>query len=123
MGACSSSLPHGDEYVGDKEWGKKKGFGTYTWANGDKYVGQWENDQRHGEGEMKFADGGFYRGIFHRGHMQGQGLLTMPHGTYEGEAYCCHSSPCCSYCFALVNRFGTASPFALAPSRCAVLSC
>lgn len=31
--------------------GKKKGIGSFNFANGDRYEGEWDNDERNGLGE------------------------------------------------------------------------
>ena len=44
-------------YIGDMEYGKKNGKGTYKLNNGDSYTGNWKNDLKNGLGIYTYSNG------------------------------------------------------------------
>ena len=79
----------GNVYYGQKEGGKRNGYGTYTWASGKTYVGEWKNGTMHGQGisTSPFAVGvSKYVGEWVNGNKDGYGTYAFADGsTYVGE--------------------------------------
>jgi len=65
-----SSKSAGDKYVGEFRNIKFHGQGTYTFASGSKYVGEFRNDKNHGQGTYTFASGRIKEGVWKNGKFQ-----------------------------------------------------
>lgn len=50
--------------VGNWEFGKREGFGTFYYANGAVYKGEWSGNLKHGQGIFMFQDGNVHEGTF-----------------------------------------------------------
>jgi len=86
MGCSGSSLPPGDEFLGQVSWCKKEGYGEYRWSSGAVYRGYWHQDRMHGEGELHSPNGDVYKGPFRNGSKCGKGVLKgRGLERYEGD--------------------------------------
>ena len=61
----------GSAYVGEWEYDKRVGTGTYIFACGDVYEGQWKNGMYHGVGKYTSADSDEYEGEWAYDKMEG----------------------------------------------------
>ena len=75
-----------DRYVGELEYGKVAGEGTYYFASGDRYIGELRDGKKHGRGEYIWANGNRFVGSFVNDEPTGYASLISPDGDrYEGE--------------------------------------
>jgi hypothetical protein len=70
-------------YVGEFQYDKFQGQGTYTWSNGDKYVGEFRGGKYHGQGSYTFSDGRKYVGEWRGDKQNGQGIEYAANGTID----------------------------------------
>jgi hypothetical protein len=56
-----------NNYVGEYEFDKKNGQGTFEWESGNVYRGTYLEDERHGYGKMYWLDGSIYKGAWSHG--------------------------------------------------------
>merc|ERR1719263_2515716 len=57
----------GDKYIGEVQYGRIHGFGTYTWRTNSKYVGQWKDGKMHGNGVKTDPHGNLFEGEWREG--------------------------------------------------------
>ena len=67
-------------YVGEFQYNKRNGQGTFSWLSGSKYVGEWRDDKINGQGTYTWPDGDKYVGEHKNGSSNGQGTYTFANG-------------------------------------------
>jgi hypothetical protein len=53
------------------EFGKKCGFGRWTYNGNNIYEGMWKDDVQSGYGRFIYQNGGYYEGEYKNGHRSG----------------------------------------------------
>ena len=84
-GQGTYTFADGGKYVGESKDGKRNGQGTYTFANGDEYVGEFKDDKRHGQGTYTFADGRRDVGTFRNDSLNGYAVRYNSDGTIQKQ--------------------------------------
>lgn len=70
----------------NKNFIKKNGKGTYTYANGDKYIGEFKDNFKHGNGTYIHSNGNKYEGEYKYEKKHGQGIFTWKDGSkFSGQ--------------------------------------
>jgi hypothetical protein len=65
-------------------YGKRHGFGAYTYLDGGSYSGEWVDDRIQGQGTCVFANKNSYTGAWEDGRISGFGTLTYADGDKVG---------------------------------------
>ena len=89
-GPCDALLPNfcGEprRAQGDFQYGKRHGYGVYSYADGGRFEGEWVDDKVHGRGVSVYSSGNRYEGEWVDGKINGQGTLWYADGDqYQGE--------------------------------------
>jgi hypothetical protein len=62
------------------EFGKKCGFGRWTYNGNNIYEGMWKDDVQSGYGRFIYQNGGYYQGEYKNGHRHGNGVYVDKDG-------------------------------------------
>jgi len=66
----------GSTYEGEKQFGKRHGYGTFNFKSGGQYRGAWFNGKMTGKGTLLYIDGSTaYEGEWLEGKFHGRGIL------------------------------------------------